>query len=95
MFTSWLRPLLIGALAGGVCVGGLAWGLKLLVDSRNEATSDKARRFKATMGGIVLGGQLFVALGILYYSRAAQENPLALGLGLIVSTFVLALRLQK
>lgn len=87
-----LKPLLVGMLTGGICAGGLQLGIRLISQAQSgERLSPQQKKWRVILGGTVLIGQLFAALAILFYSNAAKQNPLWLGLGLIGSTFALSL----
>ncbi|MBS1986165.1 MAG: hypothetical protein JST16_18545 [Bdellovibrionales bacterium] len=91
-WTSFFRPLLVGLFAGGICVGGLQWGVKLLLEAQaNPEMPAGQRRRKLFLAGILLIGQLLVALALLLKSGAAAQNPMALGIGLVGSILVFSL----
>lgn len=86
------KSLITGIVVGGICVGGLQGGLRLFL--REDGTSGQ-RKFRRTLGGIFMGGQLFVCMGILFWLKEGPMDPLALGVGLIGSTFLLSTWLRE
>ena len=75
-----LKGILFGVLTGFICVGGLSFGIKLLMNASKSS-------FQKTMGGILLVGQFLGAIGVLaYYMKNIEKPyPLALALGMIGS----------
>ena len=89
-----VTSLAAGIVVGAICVGGLKWGLHLLLQA--QEMEDKPKKTKhLLLASAVLFGQLVLALGILFFFRASLSNPLALGAGLMGSTFLFSLLGRK
>lgn len=84
--------LLLGALAGFICVGGLFLGMRILTSvQENGALGKGQRRLRNFAGAVVLMGQFLLALFVLYFSTLTREHPVWVGVGLVLSIFGLNL----
>ena len=84
--------ILVGAFVGAVCVLGLQLGMKILIeetlDERPKSRAQKARRYGLAI--LYLGGQLAVALVVLFKVPWPREHSLGLALGLIAAIFAVS-----
>lgn len=80
---------LIGALVGLIAVLGLTFGFKIMVDAlHNEGMPRKERRLRMLIGALMLMGQLFVAFYVLYTSQSLRQQPLPMGIGMVLAILV-------
>lgn len=89
MFSISWQAIVLGLIVGIICLLGLSTGLKLILENAPTDDSDKpVNKGKIVIGAILLGGQLLVALGLIYFTRRSINSPLGIALGLCVSIFI-------
>jgi hypothetical protein len=87
-----LRGLLIGALVGLVCFGGLACGLVIMIKTQyNQNITRFWAQFRYAVATVVLVGQFFASLKILDVFEESKTASFSVALGMVVMIFGVAL----
>ena len=95
-FSSLFKVFAWGLLVGGVCVSGLQFGIRILLKTQeNSALSRQAKNLRYALAGVLLIGQLCLALWLLLHSGVDSKNALVLGVGLVGGTFFFSLLFQR
>lgn len=85
---SWLWGLGTGFSAGIICMGGLYFGARLLLNvfsNKEENALKLTEKKRIFIGAFILIGQFIASAGIIYASRWVRLYPMITGLGILMA----------
>ncbi len=81
-----LTAVLMGALVGALCLGGMLLGLGLLLKTQEPGFPEgHKKKLYYLAGAIILVGQFWAAMRILTQTRWVREQPIPTGGGMVVT----------